>query len=209
MVLPAITLGGLLARVHLGDDLLAGGANQAVPALFEAVLPAWLAALLGVAVLCAVMSTADGLVVSSAQVFANDLYRRTFAKRWSPGLSEEASDRHVLLVSRWATIGVLVVSAGLAWLLLDVNIALLVWMGIGGMTSSLAGPLILGSLWPRVTERGALWGMLTGFIVFATLHAQLLPVPWLLAQGPNPFVCATLASLSGVLVTVGLSWKSS
>ena len=92
----------------------------------------------------------------------------------------------MLRVSRWATIGVLATSAGLAWVLLDVNIALLVWMGIGGMTSALAGPLILGSLWPGVTERGALWGMLTGFIVFAVLHTQLLPVPWLLAQGTNP-----------------------
>jgi len=209
MLLPAITLGGLLARVHLGDALLAGGANQAIPTLFVAILPAWLAALVGVAVLCAVMSTADGLVVSSAQVFANDLYRRTFAKRWSPELTGKALDRRVLLVSRWATIGVLATSAGLAWVLLDVNIALLVWMGIGGMTSALAGPLILGSLWPGVTERGALWGMLTGFIVFAVLHAQLLPVPWLLAQGPNPFACAALASLTGVVVTIALSWNSS
>jgi len=207
MVLPAMTLGGLLARAHLGDALLAGGANQAVPALFVSVLPAWLAALLCIAVLCAVMSTADGLVVSSAQVFANDLYRRTFAKRWSPGLTAAALDRRVLQVSRWATIGVLVTSAGLAWTLLDVNIALLVWMGIGGMTSALAGPLILGSLWPGVTERGALWGMLTGFVVFAVLHAQLLPVPWLLAQGPNPFACAALASLTGTAVTASLSWR--
>jgi len=205
MVLPAIVLGGLLARAYLGDDLLAGGANQAIPALFAATLPNWLAALLGIAVLCAVMSTADGLVVSSAQVFANDLYRRTFARRWSPQLSDEALDRRVLAISRWATIGVLLASAALAWLLLDMNIALLVWMGIGGMTSALAGPLIIGSLWSGVTERGALWGMLTGFVTFALLHAQWLPIPWLLSQGGNPFACATLASITGVVVTLGLS----
>jgi SSS family transporter len=205
LLLPAMALGGLLARVHLGDALLAGGANQAIPELFVAIFPTWLAAFLSIAVLCAVMSTADGLVVSSAQVFANDLYRRTLAKRWSPDLAGEALDRRVLLISRWATVGVLAASASVAWVLLDVNIALLVWMGIGGMTSALAGPLILGSLWPGVTERGALWGMLTGFVAFALLHAQMLPVPWLLAQGPNPFACATLASLAGVAVTVSLS----
>jgi len=206
MVLPAMTLGGLLARAHLGDALLVGGANQAVPVLFVAILPAWLAALLCIAVLCAVMSTADGLVVSSAQVFANDLYRRTFARRWSPGLTEEDLDLRVLRASRWATVGVLAASSGVAWALLDVNVALLVWMGIGGMTSALAGPLIIGSLWPGVTERGALWGMLTGFVTFALLHAQLLPVDWLLTLGPNPFACAALASLTGVAVTVGRSW---
>ena len=83
MILPAVTLGGLLARAHLGDDLLAVGSNQAIPQLFITVLPTALAAFLCIAVLCAVMSTADGLVVSSAQVFANDLYRRTFATKWS------------------------------------------------------------------------------------------------------------------------------
>ena len=205
MILPTVTLGGLLARVHLGDTLLAGGANQAIPALFIAILPTAVAALLCIAVLCAVMSTADGLVISSAQVFANDLYRRTLARRWSPQLSEEALDRRVLIVSRWATVGVLAASAAVAWALLDVNIALLVWMGIGGMTSSLAGPLILGTLWSGVTERGALSGMLTGFITFGVLHSQVLPVPWLESVGPNPFACATLGSIAGVGVTVIVS----
>jgi sodium/proline symporter len=83
-----------------------------------------------------------------------------------------------------------------------VNIALLVWMGIGGMTAALAGPLILGSLWFGVTERGAVWGMLTGFVTFSVLHAQVLPVSWLLAIGPNPFFCASLGSIAGVTVTV-------
>lgn len=205
LLLPAMSLGGLLARVHLGDALLDGGANQAIPELFVALFPAWLAAVLGVAVLCAVMSTADGLVVSSAQVFANDLYRRTFARRWSPDLTEEALDRRVLLVGRWATVGVLGASAIVAWLLLEVNVALLVWMGIGGMTSALAGPLIIGSLWKGVTELGALCGMLTGFVAFALLHTQSVPVPWLLTQGPNPFACSALAGLTGVAVTFVVS----
>ena len=178
MLLPTVTLGGLLARVHLA--ILCSPVAQTRPsALFIAVLPTAVAAFLCIAVLCAVMSTADGLVISSAQVFANDLYRRTLARRWSPQLSEENLDRRVLLVSRWATVGVLAASAAVAWALLDVNIALLVWMGIGGMTSALAGPLILGTLWPGVTERGALSGMLTGFITFAVLHSQILPISWL------------------------------
>ena len=179
--------------------------NQAIPELFVTLFPTWLAALLGVAVLCAIMSTADGLVVSSAQVFANDLYRRTFARRWSPDLSDDGLDKRVLLISRWATVGVLAASAALAWALLSVNIALLVWMGIGGMTSALAGPLILGSLWQGVTERGALVGMLTGFVAFALLHTQSIPLYWLLTQGPNPFACSALAGLTGTAVTIGVS----
>jgi Na+/proline symporter len=70
IVLPAITLGGALARGRLGSSLFeAGGANTALPALFIDLFPAWLAALLGVGILSAVMSTADGLVISNSQVF--------------------------------------------------------------------------------------------------------------------------------------------
>jgi SSS family transporter len=209
MVLPAMALGGLLARVHLGDSLLDEGANQVIPELFAKLFPSWLAGLLGIAVLCAVMSTADGLVVSSAQVVANDLYRCSLAKYWSPQLAEDALDKRVLLISRWATVAVLLISAGLAWMLLNVNIALLVWMGIGGITSAMAGPLIIGSLWNGVTEKGALSGMLTGFICFSLLHTQSIPVNWLLEQGPNPFACAALSSLSGVAVTILISQVAS
>ncbi len=202
MLLPAVTLGGLLARVHLGDALLDGGANQAIPALFTAVLPVPLAAFLCIAILCAVMSTADGLIVSSAQVFSNDLYRRTFAPRWSPQLSVEALDQRVLLVSRFSTMFVLLVSALIAWILMGVNIALLVWMGIGGMTSALSGPLLLGSLWSKVSERGAYAGMLSGFCVFAVLHSEIIKLDLLENLGPNPFACAATASIVGVLMTL-------
>src|SRR5690606_15136463 len=80
-LLPVITLGGATARALLGDELLAtGGANNALPALFIEIFPTWLAALLGVGILSAIMSTADGLVISTSQVFANDIYRRSIAQ---------------------------------------------------------------------------------------------------------------------------------
>jgi Na+/proline symporter len=60
-------------------------------------------------------------------------------------------------------------------------------------------------LWSGVTERGALAGMLTGFITFAVLHSQILPISWLQTIGPNPFYCATLGSITGVAVTVTVS----
>ena len=93
----------------------------------------------------------------------------------------------------------------MAWALLDVNIALLVWMGIGGITSAFAGPLILGSLWPGVTERGALLGMLAGFIVFGTLHAEIFNADALVSIGPNPFACATIGALASMAITAAWS----
>ena len=140
MLLPAIGLGGIMARVILGDSLFAEGMNpnQAIPELFIATMPSWIAALIGAGVLAAVMSTADGLVVSSAQIFANDIYRRTLAPRWGEGKDDKHVDHVALVISRVATVLVLVCAVALAWSTRETNVALLVWIGVGGMMAALS-----------------------------------------------------------------------
>ena len=221
LILPAITLGGALARSALGDSLLVagdGGANTALPALFLEIFPTWLAALLGVGILAAVMSTADGLVISTSQVFANDIYRRSIAPRWGGQNEAGALDRNVLLISRVVTVIVLLGSAWLAWLVMDMNVVLLVWVGIGGFTATLAGPLVLGSVWNGVTHAGALWGFWTGAVLFVLIHSEVLAGIWppgtvLESFGrwfdfyaTSPYSAATLAGLTAVLVTAAVSF---
>ena len=220
LILPAITLGGALARSALGDSLFAGGdggANTALPALFIEIFPTWLAALLGVGILAAVMSTADGLVISTSQVFANDIYRRSIAPRWGARREAAALDRDVLLISRVITVLVLLGSAWLAWLVMDMNVVLLVWVGIGGFTASLAGPLVLGSLWNGVTRAGALWGFWTGAVLFVLIHGEVFSGRWpagtvLEAFGrwfdfyaTSPYSAAALAGITAALVTALVS----
>lgn len=218
MLLPAITLGGALARGRFGDALFdAGGANTALPALFIDLFPAWLAALLGVGILSAVMSTADGLVISTSQVFANDIYRRSLAPRLHPDLDGLALDRNVLLISRVVTMATMVGSAVLAWFVMDMNVVLLVWIGIGGFTAALAGPLVLGSVWRGVTRAGALVGFWTGALAFIAIHGGLITGArltgtaferfgrWFDFNAASPYSAATLGGLTAVVVTVAVS----
>ncbi|NNL86331.1 MAG: sodium:solute symporter family protein [Myxococcales bacterium] len=217
LALGLIGLGGILARAVLGDELLVAGrsANEALPQLFITLFPTWLAALVGVGVLAAIMSTADGLVVSSSQVIANDLYRRSYVPRFRPDLSQNEVDRRVLLISRVSTAVVLAGCAGLAWLLMDMNIALLVWVGAGSLMAAFAGPLVLGALWRGVTRWGAIAGLVVGMGSFIILHAQLLEpswfgpassvVAWLRAEGPNPYSCAALGEIASVITTWAVS----
>ncbi len=217
LVLPGIALGGATARAVLGDSLLGGGANTALPALFIEMFPTWLAALLGVGVLAAVMSTADGLVISTSQVFANDIYRRSVAPRLHQTLSEEALDRNVLLISRIVTVLTLVGSAVLAWFVIDMNVVLLIWAGVGGFIAALAGPLVLGSVWNGVSRNGALAGFWTGAIVFILIHtgvvSNLWPdIPslalageWFAFHARSPYSAATMGSICSVLVTIIVS----
>ena len=219
LTLGMMGLGGFLARALLGDALYADGStpNAALPMLFIELFPTWLAALIGVGILAAIMSTADGLVVSSSQIIANDLYRRSIAPRLKKVPDEATLDRQVLQISRVSTVVVLLICMGMAWALIDVNIALIVWIGNGGMMAAFAGPLVVGALWRGVTRRGAYAGLVSGFLTFLVLHLQLLDpawfgsgvaydvVAWLHAEGPNPFSCAAMGEAVSVAFTYAVS----
>ena len=216
ITLGMLGLAGLLARAVLGDALLAADAspNSALPRLFIELFPTWLAALIGIGILAAIMSTADGLVVSSSQIIANDLYRRTFAKRLAPHATEAEHDRRELLISRVATVGTMAICTLLAWVFMQRNVALIVWIGIGGMMAAFAGPLVIGALWKGVTRAGAYAGLTSGFATFVVLHMQLLDpawfgdffvVVWLYGEGPNPISCAALGEGVGIVATFVVS----
>jgi Na+/proline symporter len=219
LTLGMMGLGGLLARALLGTDLYAEGAspNQALPMVFVELFPTWLAALVGISILAAIMSTADGLVVSSSQIIANDLYRRTIVPRLSTQPTEEALDRQVLAISRVSTVATLLVSMAMAWALMNTNIALIVWIGNGGMMAAFAGPLVVGALWRGVTRRGAYAGLISGFFTFLILHTQSLDpawfgsgvlhslVTWLHGEGPSPFSCAAMGEGVSIFMTFVVS----
>ena len=222
LTLGMLGLAGLLARAHFGDALYLNGANpnQALPKLFIELFPTWLAALIGVGVLSAVMSTADGLVVSSSQIVANDIYRRTIVARTKPNLTTDQPDQRVLTISRVSTVIILLLCMLLAWFLMDTNVALIVWIGVGGMMAAFAGPLVVGALWQGVTRNGAYAGLLGGFSTFIILHAQLIDPAWfksgtlmtiskwLYTEGPNPYSCAFLGEIVSISITVIVSKTS-
>jgi len=218
-LLPAITLAGMNARVVLGDALFeaSGGANSALPALFIEIFPTWLAALLGVGILSAVMSTADGLVVSTSQVFANDIYRRSLAPRLHPELDQAALDHNVLRISRAMTAVGIVGAAVLGWMTMDMNVVLLMWIGVGGFVAALMGPLVVGSVWFGVTRTGAIAGFWAGAVTFILIRGEIVSGLWLVGTGlesfgrwfafyaTNPYSAATFGSAASVLVTVLVS----
>jgi len=219
LILPAITLGGMTARVVLGDDLFqtAGGTNSALPALFIEIFPTWLAALLGVGVLSAIMSTADGLVISTSQVFANDIYRRSIAPRLHSDISQEQLDRNVLTISRATTAFTIVGAAILGWLTMEMNVVLLMWIGVGGFVAALMGPLVIGSFWWGVTRAGALSGFWSGAATFVLIRGEILSGEWLAGTAladfgawfdfyaTNPYSAATFGATVSAIVTFVVS----
>jgi sodium/proline symporter len=166
------------------------------------------------------MSTADGLVISTSQVFANDIYRRSIAPRLHPDRDQATLDRTVLVISRVVTALTLMGAAVLAWFVIGMNVVLLVWVGVGGVIAALMGPLVLGSVWRGVTRAGALAGFWTGAIGFILIHAEIISGEWLSGtsleafgewfafNAQSPYSAAALAGLTAVAVTVLVSRRS-
>lgn len=214
MILGMLGFGGLLARAVLGEGV---NGNQALALLFIELFPSWFAALLGIGILAAVMSTADGLVVSSSQIVANDLYRLTFVPRYRSHLSEAEVERRALNISRVATVVIMVLCTALAWSMIGTNVTIIVWIGTGCMMAAFAGPLVLGAVWKGVTRAGAFAGLLSGGLVFIVTFNGMLdpawfaPGPlhgaflWLAGEAPNPWSCAAMGEIVSLGVTLAVS----
>ena len=163
------------------------------------------------------MSTADGLVVSSSQIVANDLYRLSFVPKFRKDLSEEEIERRSLNISRISTVVILLLCTLLAWQTLDMNVTILVWIGVGCMMAAFAGPLILGSVWRGVTKAGAFAGLLSGGGIYIVTYLALInpdwfdpgllkqAALWLERESPNPYSCAAMGEIVSVIVTVVVS----
>lgn len=219
LILPCMAFGGMLARGLFGDDLFStnAGANNAVPVLFIELFPTWLAALLGVGILAAIMSTADGLVIAMSQVIANDLYRLTYAPKFHRDKNETEIDHITLKISRLATVGVLAASVALAYATQNMNISLLVALGFGGLSAALWGPLVLGVMWRGLTAAGAISGFVTGGVTFIIIAAGFITTTgvegtalhsataWIERQVPNSFSVGAIGGLLGIIVCVAVS----
>ena len=132
-------------------------------------------------------------------------------------ISHDALDASVLAISRISTVVVLLLCMGMAWALINTNIALIVWIGNGGMMAAFAGPLVVGALWRGVTRYGAYTGLLAGFLTFIVLHTRQLDpawfdpgtlhsiVAWLHQEGPNPYSCAAMGEIVSILTTFVVS----
>lgn len=189
-ILPLMALGGMLGIAVVGGDADIHP-DQIVPVLFSELFPPFVAAFFAIAVLSAVMSTSDGLIISLSQLLANDLYRKSIVPRIN--ISQEKAERNELLISRYSTLVVLALAVVLAWNP-PASLSIFLWIGIGGIMAATAGPILLGGLWERANKVAAISSLLVGNIVYWIIY---LPFGFDLA---NPFAASGISVIVGILV---------
>lgn len=156
---------GIYARAIVGPDLK--NVDAAFPALVAAIFPPVVGALVLIAILSAAMSTVDGLLVTVSTCAANDIYRKVIVGRKREPTPED--ERRALNVGR---IACLVFGLGPAYWAATRPpefLLVLLWFGLAGVGSMLAGPVIVGLYMKRATRTGALASMTAGLVVYAIL----------------------------------------
>lgn len=199
MLLPLMFLGGILGRAQ---EIQIQNPDAIIPMLFVENLPPILAAFLGVAILSAIISTADGLIIAVAQIFANDLYRKSYIP-WKGGdpNSDRVSQR-ALWISRVSTV-IVTIAAVVAVMTPPDYLAILLWVGIGGIIAAYGGPYFVGTFREETSRTAAIAAFVISFIVYFVIH---LGPQFGLYEGwypynENPFASSAIGFTLSCLVT--------
>jgi sodium/proline symporter len=150
VVLGGATLVGLVGIGQLGSPL--PDPDTVYIVLSQTLLNPWVAGVMLIAVLAAIMSTADSQLLVSSVALTEDFYHAFLNRR--------ASDKALVWVGRGAVVVVILVAFAIA-LRADglLSIVAYAWAGFGAAF----GPVVLLSLyWPRMTWAGAMAGIVSG-----------------------------------------------
>jgi Na+/proline symporter len=143
----------------LSEQLGAGGQNV-LPILVAHVLPALFVGLYIAIVLAAIMSTVDSLLVVAASAAVRDW--------WQKVRHPDLPDTSLVGLSRAMTVVLALVALAVALTIAATvpgrTIFWFVIFGWSGIAATFCPTMILSLYWPRMTARGALAGMVTGFV---------------------------------------------
>jgi len=145
------TLTGMASRGIFGDEIAAA---EAVPMLVTEVLPLGVGTLIVAAIIGAIMSTADSLLVAGTSHITHDIY----AELINPDVEEDS--KKMLFLSRlWTVIlGVLALVMALTF---EAIIDLLL-MSYTLYSAGVFIPVVLGLYWKRGNATGAILGIVAG-----------------------------------------------
>ena len=166
LILVLASVVGIVGREFLGDMLTADGSQKLVfIEMVRRLFPAFIAGILLSAILAASMSTADSQLLASSSAFASDVYK--------PVLRKKASDKEMLWAGRLVVILISVVALFIAMDPNSAGIMALVECAWGAFGASFGPVILLALFWKRFTYKGAVAGIVAGFLVDAVWYAFL------------------------------------
>jgi solute:Na+ symporter, SSS family len=200
------------AKVINGETVAAIDGDQVFATMVMSLLPRGLRGLVVGGLLAALMSSLSSLFNSCASLFTVDIYEK---------IHPEASEKHLVTIGRVAT--TIIVLLGMAWIPVMHKVAGGgLYQYLQSVQGYLAPPItavfLLGLFWKRINAQGALWGLISGFVLgmlkltiqanFSTMDPTKASNPALLAAiGDFNFLYASGALfLISIAVVIGVSF---
>jgi len=142
------------------ESVLGNGAQNVLPLLVEKVMPLSLIGIYIAAVLSAIMSTIDSLLIVASSAISRDFYQQIY--------KPNKTEKQMAMISR-------IITLLLALLALTVALIIAVsapgrtifWFAIfgwSGIAATFCPTIILSIFWKKFNEKGAIASMITGFI---------------------------------------------
>ena len=165
VILTMASIVGLVGHQYLGTFLDSSNKSLVFVTMVRNLFPALIAGILLSAILAASMSTADSQLLASSSAFASDVYKPVFRKN--------ASDKEMLWAGR-IVVGIIAVVALIIALSPSCQgIMALVECAWAAFGSAFGPTIILSLYWKRFTYKGAVAGIVVGFLVDAVWYACL------------------------------------
>ena len=191
----------LLTSVDADPEMILGnGAQNVLPLLVEKIMPLTLIGIYIAAVLSAIMSTIDSLLVVASSAISRDFYQQIF----KPNKTEKELARISKIITFLLAILALLVAMIVAITTPERTIYWFVIFGWSGIAATFCPTIILSLFWDKFNEKGAIASMITGFLSvplfkfgFASLETVGVYFEKLGELGPS-FV---LAIIVGVIVS--------
>jgi len=212
MNIAAVTL-GILGRALLTnpmqqvEEVLGNGGQDVLILLAEATLPVLLTGLYIAAVLAAIMSTIDSLLVLASSAVTRDFYQQVYR----PSIPNARLSR----MSRWVTLALAFLSLAVAMLVALASptrtIFWFVIFGWSGLAASFCPVMVLSLFWKKFNEKGAIAAMIVGFLGVPFFKFIMPSVPIIgeyFSKIAELFPSFLLALVAGWLATI-LSLKKS
>lgn len=195
---------GILGRYLLvgpGGDVegvLGGAAESVLPLLVEHVFPTIIVGLYIAAVLAAIMSTIDSLLIVASSAVTRDFYQQLY----HPKLKDDSLTRMSRLVTLTMAVFALAIALIVSVVSPDRTIFWFAIFGWSGIAATFVPVMILSLFWKGYTVRGVIASMITGFLSIPIFKFVLPAVPTIgkyfaLAQEMAPSVL--LALLVGII----------
>jgi len=156
---------GILGRYLLagpGQDpevVLGGAAESVLPMLVEHLFPAIIVGIYIAAVLAAIMSTIDSLLIVASSAVTRDFYQQLY----HPTLSNDSLTRKSRLVTLVMAFGALVLALIVSFISPDRTVFWFAIFGWSGIAATFVPVMLLSLFWKNYSVHGVIASMITGF----------------------------------------------